>query len=127
MKTLAVALVFGLLLGCRHEPSPAAAGAADQSYSVRGLIRTLPTSGAAAPTMTIHHESLPTFVREDGAVVGMKAMAMTFTVAPSVSTSGFVVGDRVEFAFEVRWKSEPRLLLTGLNHLAADTKLEFER
>lgn len=97
---------------------------ADQTYTVRGRIESLPAKEGGE--MRIHHESIEDFVDATGKKVGMKAMTMPFTPAASVSTKDLKAGDKIELRFEVRWESEPMLRVTRVQKLPPDTKLEFE-
>jgi hypothetical protein len=115
-------VVFGLT-GCDRQPATAApATPPEQVYMVRGRITGLPIAGQPGSELAIAHEAIPSFVRNDGKL-GMNAMVMPFTPAPGVSLEGLAVGDPVEFTFEVRWKSKPRMQLTKISKLPADTEL----
>ncbi len=124
--TLSLCLIAGAAspCACRDDTPQAEEHPADQAYSCRGVIRGLPSP--ASPLLVLHHESIPTFVRSDGATVGLKAQAMSLAVAPAVSLKGLSEGTRVEFLFEVRWSSQPHLLLTGIAALPPGTRLEFD-
>ena len=50
-----------------------------------------------------------------------------FTPAAELSLDKFVVGDKVEFTFEVRWKERPGSLVTSLTRLPPETELDFGR
>lgn len=96
-------------------------------YEVRGMVRQLPKAPRAGAEMRILHEALPEFRSETGEVVGMESMSMPFPVAQAELLEGLAVGDRVRFEFEVRWqgKGSP-LLLTRIEKLPTDTRLDFE-
>jgi len=99
--------------------------AADQTYTVRAVTMGLPASGRAY--LELHHEEIPQFVGRDGSVEGMKEMIMDFpAIRPDVDLSTFAVGDKVEATFEVRWKSEPRTVVTKMTKLAAETELNLK-
>ena len=56
----------------------------------------------------------------------MNEMSMDFLgIAPGVDLSQLKVGDPIEFTFEVRWKSDPRSLVTKIVKLPPDTKLRL--
>ncbi len=131
MRRVVIATLLGLaaaLGGCGDKPSPAPAAekAPDQTYTVRGKILKLPDPALPASDLQIQHEPIPNFVDKDGKVVGMRAMAMPFPVAPGVSLTGLAVDDLVEFTFEVRWGAEgPRWRVTRIAELPAGTALDF--
>jgi len=98
---------------------------AQQSYTVRGRVISLPSSNGKQP-FEIHHEEIPGFVGKSGAVVGMKEMIMPFPdLAPGVTLDGLAAGDLVEFVFEVRWNAPPRTLVTRISKLPADAVLKL--
>ena len=45
--------------------------------------------------------------------------------APGVSLEGLDVGDVVEMTFEMRYRSEPQMIVVGLRKLPADTPLKL--
>lgn len=97
---------------------------ADQSYTVEGVIESIPADLSSSP-MSIRHQSIDEFVDREGAVVSMHSMSMPFTVADTVSTDGLADGDAIRFTFEVRWESDPILLVTALDRLPADHAVDF--
>lgn len=108
--TLPFVAVVMLLVACADKP--AALAPADQTYTVRGTIERLPAPGAP---LIVHHQPIPEFIGRDGKVIGMKDMSMEFAhVAPSVALASHKVGDAIMMTFEVRWKSEPRSLVTAI-------------
>jgi len=139
MRTIHIALAAPLIGACllaacgekpaTHTSSPGASTSAstpaDASYTVRGRIDGLPTPDGKG-YLHIHHEDIPDFKGRDGSVTGMKEMSMDFLgVAPSVDLSQLNVGDPIEFTFEVRWKSDPRSLVTKIHKLPPDAKLNL--
>ena len=91
-----------------------------------GKILQLPDPALPASDLQIQHEPIPSFANGKGEVVGMRAMAMPFPVAPAVSLDGLAVDDLVEFTFEVRWGEEgPRWRVTRITELPAGTTLDF--
>jgi predicted small lipoprotein YifL len=122
---LCVAAVMLGLLGCgKKEPALAPA---DQSYVVRARLVSKPTEGSY---LTMHHAEIPEFKNQTGATVGMKEMVMEFaelTPGAAAELAGIAVGDGVEVAFEVRWKSDPRMLVTKLTKLAPEAELGLKK
>jgi hypothetical protein len=114
-------------LGRVEVVSPATPGEA--SYTTRGRIEGMPQAQfrpGGVIYLQLHHEMIPEFVGPTGEVEGMKEMIMDFpTIAPGVSWEGLKVGDPVELTFEVRWKSEPRFILTRLVRLPDDVQLNL--
>lgn len=111
-----------------------ALGPADQTYTTRGVITTLPPppSSAAAQRaglgqmLSIHHESIPTFKNKFGETQPMKSHDMPFpNLADGLSLDGLAVGDKVELTFEVRWKHEKTWVLTRLAKIASETPLDL--
>lgn len=97
---------------------------AEQTYTVRAVVMGTPASGRAY--LELHHEEIPSFIGRDGAVEGMKEMIMDFpAIHPGVDLASIRVGDKVDATFEVRWKSDPRTLITSLRALPADTQLNL--
>jgi hypothetical protein len=96
---------------------------ADHTYTVRGRVERLP--GTEGP-LAVCHEAIPDFVGRDGRVVGMGSMTMDFEhIATDVSLEGIGVGDAIAMTFEVRWKSEPRTLVTKIEKLPHGTELKL--
>jgi len=111
-----------LVAACDSETAEPELAAADQTYTLRGELK-----GVEADELAIHHEAIDDFVNEEGETVGMDSMTMPFAVASGLSVARFSEGDLVEFTFEVRWKSGPRLLVTSLVQLPSTTELVFEK
>lgn len=119
---------IGLLSACdsRTAPGVTASSPADQTYTVRGRVTELPNPSANR-SLQVHHEHIPTFVGKSGEVTGMKEMVMEFAwIAPNAAPADLAVGDAVEMTFEVRWKSEPRTLVTKLVRLSPETALNLQ-
>lgn len=109
--------------GCSRSPAQKQAqNPPEQVYTVRGRIAGLPEAGKPFSALSIHHEEIPNFVRQDGKL-GMESMEMEFPPAKGVSLAGLSVGDPIEFTFEMRWKSQPHIQLTKIRKLSAETKL----
>lgn len=102
-------------------------GNPDSSYTLRGIIETLPQADGPDKYIKIHHEALPTFKNKKGEVVGMPEMIMDFEqIAPEVSVGEFKVGDAVEFTFEVRWSPRVVTRVVRLRKLEAGTVLPLQ-
>lgn len=101
-------------------------GEVEQTYTTRGVIMALPGPNTAKQYLQIHHEEIPNFVGRSGNIVGMKEMIMDFPdVASGEVVRGLKVGDAIRFTFEVRWKGTPRTLVTSIEKLPEDEKLEL--
>ena len=116
------ATVFALTLlfpGCeKRAPSTPA----DQTYTFRAIVTGLPTAKQA---LRLHHEAIPTFVGEDGNVIGMEEMEMEFPfLGPGAKLDGIAINDPIEVTMEMRWKSKPRYLLTSIRGLPAGTSIQ---
>lgn len=117
------ALAFVLLAACESK-QPAATTPPDQSYTIRARVTALPAPPKQA--LRLHHEAIPTFVGSDGKVEGMEEMEMEFPfLAPGASLRGIALNDAVEATMEIRWKSEPRFLLTAIHKLPPGTRLNI--
>jgi hypothetical protein len=130
MVLAAAAVFFGAVGGCEDRGSPTASGGApralpapDATYTTRGRIDALPASPGG--TMRIHHEAVPDFRNQAGAVVGMGSMTMPFMPAPGLDITGLAAGDSVEFTWEMRWNSRPNSLIVRMVKLPAGTGLTF--
>jgi Cu/Ag efflux protein CusF len=113
-----IAMIF-VLGACKQEQEAPAA-----TYTVRGVIKSLPTPGRSE-VMFLHHEAVPTFVNREGKQSGMMSMSMPFGVASGVSLAGLEPGDKVELTFAVRWDRNPATQVTAIRELPADTALEL--
>jgi hypothetical protein len=99
---------------------------AEHVYTTRAVVTRLPASGGLY--FEAHHEEIPDFVGRDGTVTGMKEMIMDFpTMHPSVDLGALKVGEKVAITFEVRYKSEPRSVITKIERLGADVTLSLGR
>jgi len=124
-----VALAIALSIpvpGCSRRQPAAAVAPPDHVYTVRGRITGLPKKDNPLSELTIWHEAVPNFVRQDG-TLGMDSMEMPFTPAPGVALEGLAVGDPVEFTFEVRWKGRPGSQLTRVRKLPEGTVLDLAK
>jgi hypothetical protein len=126
---LAMALVP---LACERKPDTTRSGPqattptgpAEATYTLRGRISALPNPPKSA--LVIHHEELPDFADADGNKIGMDEMEMQFPfLAAGVSLEGLAPGDPVEAVMEMRYKGQPRFLITSIKELPADTTLNL--
>jgi len=112
--------------GCEKGPPASKLSVADQTYIVRARIIELPDR-ATRTALQVHHEVIPSFVGKTGEVTGMKEMIMEFpTVGLQAMPPDLAVNDAVEMTFEVRWKSDPRTLVTLIRQLPAETVLNLK-
>ncbi len=126
MRAAAVPFLFLaliLLAACGGEPEPQVSAPSGATYSVRGLVRAVPTPGRAQ--ILIYHEAIPEFADADGNVVGMRTMTMPFEPAEGLELEGIVAGDKVRFALEVDWQGSSPAHVTSVEKLPADTELEL--
>jgi hypothetical protein len=97
---------------------------AERTYTLRGRITGFPNP--PKESLRIHHEALPDFTDAEGKVIGMDEMEMHFPfVAPDVSFDGLKLNEPIEATMEMRYKSEPRFLITRITKLPEDTKLNL--
>lgn len=122
MKVILIPCFLAALASC----SSTKPKAAPDHYTARGKITALPPTGAKVPELEIHHETLPTFRNQQGAVSGMSSMPMPFLPDAGVSLTGLAVGDKVAFSFDVVWDDRSPLHLTQISKLPADTALTLE-
>lgn len=122
----ALALCTALSVSCEKAPTAAGASvsAPEAIYTVRGRIAGLPAADKPGSGLQIEHEPIDNFVGMDGSK-GMDSMTMPFPLAKGVSLDGLSIDDKVEFTFEVRWKSQPRMQLTKIVKLPVGTELHF--
>ncbi|MEO1008099.1 MAG: hypothetical protein AAFX79_06010 [Planctomycetota bacterium] len=109
--------------GCSESAPEAQAYA----YTTQGRVTMLP-GGGPANTLRIWHEDIPSFVGQDGSVVGMNSHDMGFpSVDEGIDLSAIEVGDPVRFRFEVTWGPSTSLEVTMIEELPADTTFAFEQ
>src|SRR3954471_9353494 len=113
IQRIVIALLL-LLTACGRKP--ASATAPDQTYTLRAQVTGLPIPPKAG--LRLHHEAIPNFVGADGRVEGMDEMEMEFPyLGPQVHLEGIALDDLVQAQLEIRWKGEPRYLLTSIHKL----------
>jgi hypothetical protein len=124
LRKIVVGLVV-VLAACERKPQAVhPATAPDQSYTIRAQVTALPDPPKQA--LRLHHEAIPTFVGSSGKVEGMEEMEMEFPfLAPSASLKGIAPNDLVEATMEIRWKAEPRFVLTSIRKLPPGTVLNI--
>lgn len=124
---LVVSLIAAVLVAACGKKNPPALGAPDHTYTVRAKLLAKPS---AQSYMQLHHEEIKTFENKEGKVVGMREMAMEFAdlgAQAARSLDDLSVGDAVEVTFEVRWSSDPRMLVTAIRKLGEGEKLELKK
>ncbi|MCL4222158.1 MAG: copper-binding protein [Phycisphaerales bacterium] len=144
-RTLIVASLVGVASvpapGCKKKPETPAARSSmnalahpSETYTVRGIIQTMPDPADPRAQLMIHHEHIPDFkgksgklhVYDDG-VTGMKAMVMPFdTLGPNVVLEQFQVGDKVEFVLNVAREPSMSMAIVKMTKLPADTPISFD-
>ena len=93
------------------------------SYDVRGVVvKVLPSQNA----LMLLHEAMEDFKDQNGRVVGMMSMAMTFQVRSDVNVETLKVADKVRAHFVVRWNKNPRLVITKLEKLLPEEDLDLD-
>lgn len=127
---LAAAFALAAAVAACHREAPAdmkepGRTPADATYRTRGVVYQLPA--APGGELVVFHEAVPEFVDRKGERSGMDSMSMPFAIPEEVSLDGVEKGDKVEIAFEVRWKGAPTLVITELRELAPDTELQLGR
>lgn len=113
-----------VLCACERRPELAPA---DHSYVVRAKIIEMPRQNSY---LQLHHAAIPEFQDRNGKVVGMKEMIMEFAGLSNEverSITDFATGDAVEVSFEVRWNTDPRLLVTKMIKLPQDADLGLKK
>lgn len=95
-----------------------------EHYRTRGLVTGVSGQGEDARA-EIHHERIETFKDRDGKPSPMEAMEMNFAFAEGLSPK-LTPGDKLSFEFDVIWSSGSPLVVTKLEPLPADTKLQLE-
>lgn len=104
------------------------------TYTVRGVIESLPRSDDPRAQLVIYHEHIPDFkgkggklhVYDDG-VTGMKAMKMTFdTLGPNVVLDNFQVGDKVEFVLNVASEPTMSMAIMKMTKLPPNTPISYD-
>lgn len=94
-------------------------------YTVRGIVRQLPSPGDPASDFYLEHEAIPGFVGRDGQASGMDSMTMPFELAKGVSLEGVAIGDPVEVRLHVDWSADLAVVVTALEELPAGTRLDL--
>lgn len=125
LATLTVALVP--LVGCGPTADETGdAGPTVYTYSVRGIIQSLPDPETGAGRLRIRHEAIPDLVGQSGEVEGMAAMTMPFPVAEETDLASLAVGDVVRFELRVDWQAGRPVVVTSIEKLPAETELTLD-
>lgn len=124
MQRLVVLMAGALVVASCNRGDRSNLHPADHVYTLKGRVTSVDPS-APTPHVSVHHESIPSFVSRSGERVGMNSMTMSFAVAPSAALDGISEGEPIEFTFEVRWNHEPAMLITSLHELPAASHLEL--
>ncbi|MFN5943528.1 MAG: hypothetical protein ACK5P8_03940 [Phycisphaerae bacterium] len=135
-RLIAVSVLAAVALaGCNRTPPPPPLSegrmtflrpltAPEYTYTTRGVITGLPGRGTLY--VQVHHEEIPEFVNKAGEKTGMKEMIMDMPNAiPDVKLDEFAIGDKVSMTFEVRYKTDPRMVITKIEKLSADTAMNL--
>lgn len=121
-KSVTIALLLlSVTAGCRREPPPP-----PETYRVRAQVRQVPAPDAARGEILVRHEAISEFKNEDGKIVGMESMSMSFPLADVALAAGVAAGDRIELEFDVSWHGGNPLEVTAIDKLPEDTRLAFE-
>ena len=94
---------------------------ADSVYTFRGVVVSLPDTERRGSTLMIHHEAIAEFKNELGKIVGMEEMTMPFFPKDLSLFQGILKGDEIECVVEIRWKGEPREVITSVKKLQPGT------
>ncbi|MBK9188248.1 MAG: hypothetical protein IPM33_04755 [Phycisphaerales bacterium] len=121
-------LALGLLVACKRTPAPAgplagvartpAPTPADQTYTTRGRLESLPTPDGKQP-LVVHHQTIADFLDEDGSVVGMTEHAMAFPWLSDSLDLGEARPARGVFpgtTHDARAEARPRFVAPRLEH-----------
>lgn len=131
MRRLSLSLFLLLslsLLACKDTRSSSASASSSAAhvpvFIVRGEVTQVPVEGKPGSQFMVHHEAIPGFVDETGAVVGMGSMTMFFPTQKGLSLASIHPGDKIRFTLSVDWPNN-KVEITKIDPLPADTKLDF--
>lgn len=110
--------------GCRPAEKADEKSAAARDYQVNGLVGSIAADGRE---IQIHHEAIVEFFGIDGKQEPMESMSMPFPVADPALVKGIATGDRINFTFRVDWEGKRPLVVTRIEKLPEETRLEFEK
>ena len=103
--------VLSFAPGCGEgEPTPDA-GISVDSYTVRGVIVSLPDDENPSDDLMVHHEAIPEFRGQNGEM-GMNEMTMPFPVDERLDLDGLEPGQKVRLTFTVDFDEQGQRLLT---------------
>lgn len=95
-RTAALAVALALLAaGCSRSPGSSAAAGRTHTYWTRAEILRLPAPGVAGSKVVVRHEQIDDYLDENGTVVGMEAMEMSFALTPELARR-LAEGDRAQ-------------------------------
>ncbi|MCB9800263.1 MAG: copper-binding protein [Candidatus Omnitrophica bacterium] len=94
-------------------------------YSVRAVVAEINLNEGQNGQLKLLHEAIPDFRNAAGNIVGMQSMIMKFDLSPEVSAGELALKDKVAIQFDVNWYKNPRLVITQLEKLDADTVLDL--
>lgn len=95
--------------------------APQHTFTVRGIVRRLPSPDAPRREVFIRHERIPGFVNMKGEVDPMPAMTMPFELAGEETFEGIAIGDEIEFTYDVWWGDKPKDRIRNVKKLAPGT------
>ena len=123
----ALAIVAVVMVGKRVESrwKPPTPPEVVYAYTVRGVIESLPEAGRPASEFRVMHEPIDDYKDKDGNIVGMGTMVMGFGIRDNEFLEGFAVGDKVEFAWEVRPRTFPKDIIVEMTKLPPETQMRF--
>jgi hypothetical protein len=93
-------------------------------YTVQGDVVELPVDGDERPRLRLAHDAMPDFVNRLGEVEGMKAMTMSFDLAPTLVLPEIEVGDQVQFVLEVDWNRDRPAQLVSVDRVVVEGSVE---
>lgn len=136
----AIAALPVLLTGCGESSPPASAnestgapqaareGVVVDTYTVRGIVTSVPSDDNPMSGFQARHEAIPGF-RSQGGEVGMNVMNMAFPLVEGVDLGGIGVDDIVSITFTVDYDEVNDRLLgfraTSIERLPDGTELDF--
>lgn len=114
---IAIVLVFA---ACKGTPHPSNV----HLFTVRGQVVQVPVADKPGSQFMIHHEAVPGFIDQTGAVVGMESMTMYFPTATGLSLDSLVPGDKIQFVLSVDWPDN-QVEIIKITKLPDDVMLNF--
>jgi len=131
-RSLLVAILLAALSfapGCGDGDADRDLGVAVDTYTVRGIVVSLPDQQNPASDLMVHHEAIPEFRGQNG-TRGMNEMTMPFPVGEGLDLSGVQAGQKVRLTFTVDYDEKGQRLLTyratAVEPLPEGTELDLE-